>query len=378
MPSPLYFQRVSIRQFRNISSLEFEPSPRLNVVVGDNGQGKTSVLEALYLVATTKSFRAERLATLIQDGAEQASVSARVSDAGATREQRALLSGRSRVVRLDGKPPASLTDYATRTPVVVFCPADLELVSGGASGRRRLLDRVALFVDPPGAAARLTYDRALRSRQRVLEERGTNAAELDAFETVMAAEGARFAAARLRAAEGVATRLSLAFGRIAAEGLAVNARYVPGGSTDPAAFVEQLRAVRSADLRRGSASFGPQRDELELELVGRPARTHASQGQQRLLTLALKLAELDSVRDARGAEPVLLLDDVSSELDPGHTGQVYEFLLATESQVFVTTTRRDLFPAASSGRLERADFRLVSGRLEGLSGAAEIGPETRP
>ncbi|HEY3493540.1 MAG TPA: hypothetical protein VGK73_02595, partial [Polyangiaceae bacterium] len=93
--------------------------------------------------------------------------------------------------------------------------------------------------------------------------------------------------------------------------------------------------------------------------------------------LALKLAELDAVREARGAHPVLLLDDVSSELDPGHTTQVYEFLLATESQVFVTTTRRDLFPEARRPPSERADFRLERGQLAALSGAAEIGPETK-
>lgn len=376
MVSPLFFQRVTIRQFRNIAAIDFAPSPRLNVIVGDNGQGKTSVLEALYLVATTKSFRAERLATLIQDGNEQASVGARVLEDGASREQRSVLSPRSRVMRLDGKPPGSLTAYATRTPVVVFCPADLELVSGGASGRRRLLDRVALFVDPPGAEARLRYERALRSRQRALEERGTEARELDAFEGVMAEEGARFAAARQRAAEGVSERLSVTFERVAAAGLVVTARYLPGGTSDARQFAERLRAARPADLRRGAATFGPQRDELELELTGRPARTHASQGQQRLLTLALKLAELDCVRAARNAHPVLLLDDISSELDPGHTTLVYEFLLGTESQVFVTTTRRDLFPESAQAPAERADFRLVSGRLEALSESAETAPET--
>jgi DNA replication and repair protein RecF len=375
--STLFFQRVTIQTFRNIRAIELTPSPRLNVVVGDNGQGKTSVLEALYLVATTKSFRAERLATLVQDGAERASVAARVSEDHATREQRSVLSGRSRVVRLDGKAPASLTAYATRTPVVVFCPADLELVSGGASGRRRLLDRVALFLDPPGAEARLRYERALRSRQRVLDERGVQAGELDAFEAVMAQEGARFALSRQRSAEGVIERLTLAFARVAARELEIGARYVPGGTTDAQTFAQRLAASRPADLRRGAANFGPQRDELELELAGRPARSHASQGQQRLLTLALKLAELDCVREARGAHPVLLLDDVSSELDPSHTGQVYAYLLGSESQVFVTTTRRDLFPEVALSHAERADFRLVGGQLAALSNAAENGPEPR-
>jgi DNA replication and repair protein RecF len=333
------------------------------VIVGDNGHGKTSVLEALYLSLTTKSFRAEKLATLIREGDENATVVAEVSEDGARREQRVVLSGRSRIVRLDGKPPKSLTAYATRSPVVAFCPADLELVSGGASGRRRLLDRVGLFVDPPGADARLRYERALRSRQRVLVERGSSARELDAFEQVMAREGARFAAARARSTARVIEELGRAFARLAPRGTEVTAEYAPGGSEDERTFLETIEAARDLDARRGSASFGPQRDELTLNLFGRSARAHASQGQQRLLALALKLAELECIRSARKADPVLLLDDVSSELDPDRTNAVYGLVSSSRGQVFVTTTRLDLFPESAFGHAERADFRLVSGAL---------------
>ncbi len=363
MTSPLTFERLSIRGLRNITSLELRPAPRLNVIVGDNGQGKTSVLEALYLVATTKSFRAERLGTLIQTGSEQASVVADIRESTARREQRTVLGPRSRVVRLDGKPPVSLGAFATRTPVVAFCPADLELVSGGATGRRKLLDRVALFIDPPGAEARLRYERAMRSRQRVLEERGPNARELEAFEGVMAEEGARFALARERAAAGVSERLTATFAKLATAELRIASRYAPGGTTDPRSFAQELASTRVRDASRGGATFGPQRDELELELDGRPARSHASQGQQRLLTLALKLTELACIREARGAHPVLLLDDVSSELDPERTLAVHGLLAATESQVFVTTTRADLFPDAPPNAADRADFRLSGGAL---------------
>jgi DNA replication and repair protein RecF len=363
MASRLRFERLVIRGLRNLSALELEPAPRLNVIVGDNGQGKTSVLEAIYLVATTKSFRAEKLATLIQAGGEQASVVASVREDGALREQRTVLGPRSRVARLDGKAPKSLGAYATRTPVVVFCPADLELVSGGAAGRRRLLDRVGLFVDPPGTDARLRYEQAVRSRQRVLDERGPGARELDAFEQVMAEDGARFALARERAAGGVRERLAATFAHLATPELVIRVTYEPGGTPEVESFKRKLFEMRPADARRGAANFGPQRDELALDLDGRPARSHASQGQQRLLTLALKLTELDCIREARGADPVLLLDDVSSELDPERTLAVHELLASTPSQVFITTTRADLFPERPTGSLERADFRLSGGAL---------------
>jgi DNA replication and repair protein RecF len=153
---------------------------------------------------------------------------------------------------------------------------------------------------------------------------------------------------------------------MAAQGLLLGVAYRPGGSLDEAEFSSRLAEARAADLRRGSATFGPQKDELELSISGRSARYHASQGQQRILTLALKLAELDCIRFARAVEPILLLDDVSSELDPTRTGAVYESLRESASQVFVTTTRPELFTTQGLGVAERADFEIRGGVLGGV------------
>ena len=363
MPSELHVEHVRLASFRNITRLELTPAPRLNVIAGDNGQGKTSVLEALYLVATSKSFRAERLAELVRQGDEIASVVARVREAGLTREQRAAVGERSRSFNIDGKRPRGLAAYATRTPVVVFHPGDLGLVSGPASGRRTLLDRVALFLDPQSADHRLRYTRALRERQKLLEERGPATAELDVYEQLLGEHGAAFSRSRRRAADAVTAALGPTFVRMATPGLALAAEFRPGGDDDPDAFRAELQRRRRDDWRRGAATFGPQRDDLELTVEGRSARRHASQGQQRILTLALKVAELECLRDARGAHPVLLLDDVSSELDPSRTGAVYRFLEASASQVFVTTTRPDLFVTPDVPAAERADFVLDAGQL---------------
>lgn len=361
MTSRVVFQRVVIAELRNLRELLFEPGPRVNVITGDNGQGKTSVLEALYLLATSKSFRTDKLAELIRQGAEVASVRATIDDDGLIREQRVAVSARARSLAIDGKRPARLSAYATRTPVVVFHPADLGLVSGGAAERRLLLDRIALFVDPASLADRRDYLKALRSRQRLLEERGLHAPELDAYERVLAEHGARFARARRRAAERCMAALGPAFERVAPAGLALEVAYQARGSDDAESFARELGERRGLDLRRKSASFGPQRDELELIVDGRPARRHASQGQQRILTLALKLAELACVREARGAHPILLLDDVSSELDPARRGAVSALLEDAESQVFVTTTRPELFGAPAPSDSDRRDFALAGG-----------------
>lgn len=366
MTTKLAFESVYIRDFRNVRELALTLSPRINVVSGDNGQGKTSLLEALYFVATSKSFRADRAREMLRQGAETAVVRAHVVEDGRRREQRATLTGRARAVLIDGKKPETLASYATKTPVVVFHPGDLSMLTGGAGERRTVLDRIALFVDPSSADSRLRYTRASRGRQAALELRGTKGLDLGPLEELMAREGAALSLARTEAARRLMDALGPLFVRMGAPGLVLEARFAPGGSLDAATMQTELERRRDQDLRRRNATFGPHRDDLELRLDGRSVRRHASQGQQRIITLALKAAELECVRAARGSEPVLLLDDVSSELDPRRTGAVYEFLNETASQVFVTTTRPDLFFLPDVAPADRADFRLVDG---GLSGA---------
>jgi DNA replication and repair protein RecF len=364
LPAELFIERIAVRGFRNLTRLDLEPSRRLNVVSGDNGQGKTSLLEAIYFVATSKSFRTERLRELVQEGMAAASVGATVREAGLAREQRAALVGGSPELAIEAKRPTRRSSYATRTPVVVFHPGDLELASGPAAGRRLLLDRVALFVEPASADHHRRYLRALRERQRILEERGLAAPDLPAFEQVASEEGAAFARSRARAAARLLEALSPAFARMAPAGLELRPSYAARGSQDASEFRAELEARRAMDLRRRAATYGPQKDDLDLDLEGRSVRHHASQGQQRMVALSLKIAELECVRSARNAEPLLLLDDVSSELDASRTGAVYELVLAERCQVFVTTTRPELFVTPSALGGERLDLRLSAGSVE--------------
>jgi DNA replication and repair protein RecF len=355
---------LRLRDFRNIGELAIEPAPRFNVIAGDNGQGKTSLLEALYCVATSRSFRTERLKELRRDGAQFARVDAEILEQDQPRSQRVTVSQAGRAVFLDEQRPAGLAAYAIRTPVVVFHPGDLDLTMGGATSRRDLLDRVALFADPSISDDRRRYRQALRERQVVLESRDERAAELDTYEILAARHGARLAQSRAAAVGLLSVDAVPGFRRLLASDLSFAMSYRPGGSLDEATLRAELQARRGADRRRRMATFGPHKDDLELEIDGRPARKHASQGQHRILTLTLKLAELAAIRTARGAHPILLLDDVSSELDPTRTGAVYDFLRESESQVFVTTTRPELFQTPGSGPAERRDYRLKTGALQ--------------
>jgi DNA replication and repair protein RecF len=360
----LLIAKLRLKDFRNICELSFEPAPRFNVISGDNGQGKTSLLEAIYCLATTRSFRTDQLKELRRDGAAFARVDAELCDADQRRSQRLTLSDEGRGVYLDDQRVARLSEYAIRTPVVVFHPGDLELTMGGAGARRDLLDRVGLFSDPALLDDRRRYRQALRERQKVLELRGERAPELEAYETLVAQHGARLSQSRARAAEELARAAQPGFRRLAAADLTLEMAYKTGGCCAEPEFRSELLARRAGDRRRHAASFGPHKDDLTLSVAGRLARKTASQGQHRILALSLKLGELHAIERARGAHPLLLLDDVSSELDPARVGAVQAFLRESRSQVFVTTTRAELFHTPDALAAERRDYRLRGGQIE--------------
>jgi DNA replication and repair protein RecF len=362
---PLVIEHVSVRQMRNLAAVDLDFGPRFNVVSGDNGQGKTNLLEALYVLSTSKSFRASRPGDLVAHDGELGSVRGRVREGELAREQSVGVRAGARLVRIDGKRPPSLAAYAVATPIVVFHPGEIALSMGGGSERRRLLDRVALYLEPSSMGELESYARALRERQKALEVRGAAASDLDHWEELVARHGVRVTRTRRRAATELAGEAERAFARIAAAGLVLRATYAPGAPEDEARFREQLAAERARDMRRGAASSGPHRDDLALQIGEHPVRGVASQGQHRAVVLALKAAEVEVVGAARDVRPVLLLDDVSSELDRGRTAALFAFLRAHEGQVFLTTTRPELIdtgPTASPS--DRADFRVVSGVIQ--------------
>lgn len=360
-------RHLHLRNFRNIPDLVLEPAQRFNLISGDNGHGKTSLIEGLYLLCTSQSFRSKRLNETIRQDEERAHLSAQTESFGLQRQLKANVSRRGRSFLIDEKKPKRLIDYALSTPVIAFHPGDLLLANGPAQARRTLLDRVILHNDPAGADARIQYKRALKERQLLLKGKGGSGVELDAYEEVAARYGSRFSRARRVAAQSVTEAIEPAFRQMAHPDLACRVEYEAGGTDDPAEFAIELKRRRRVDALRGSATFGPQRDDLSLFVDERPARSHASQGQQRLLTLAMKLAELACVREITKMEPILLLDDVSSELDRDRTAAVFRLLQASRSQVFVTTTRPELFSEVTVKGEERADFCMRNGALQKLS-----------
>jgi DNA replication and repair protein RecF len=368
----LLLQHLRVRDVRNLGKVDLEPAARVNVIAGDNGHGKTSLLEAIYFAATSRSFRTHRAMELVRHGEGVASVVARfaeVHDEGLpplAREQSAAVERKGCVVRIDGNRPPSLAEYATRSPVIAFHPDELALSSGPAAGRRTLLDRLALFMGPASADHRARYTRALKARQQLLhkaEGGALDSAEIEVFEELCAVHGAALTRARAGAAEALESELLPAFRQIAAPDLSLGVRFAMGGSAEPEEARAELRRQRRRDAYRPSPGFGPHRDDLDLRFDGHPVRLVGSQGQHRALTLALKAAETSAIAAARDLEPILLLDDVSSELDTSRTEALFTFLSLAHGQIFLTTTRRELIVTPGLDPSDRRDFRVVAGAL---------------
>jgi DNA replication and repair protein RecF len=363
----LAVESLSARGFRNLVAVDVAFGPRFNVVAGDNGQGKTNLLEAVYVLATSRSFRTSKLGELVECGAGHASLRGSVREDEETRQQSVGLQPGLRVVHRDGKRAPSLAEYAVRTPVVVFHPGLAGLTAGSGADRRKLLDRLALYLWPASLSEGESYAKAARCRQRVLELRGERAADLDGWEELMVRHGRALSDAREGAAARLVERAVEAFERIGRPELIFEARYVRSAPVEAGAFRAALAEMRQRDRARGSATVGPHRDDLGLTLSGRPVRGIASQGQHRSVILALELAEMQVIAEARGVGPILLLDDVSSELDRVRTAALFRTLCERQGQVILTTTRPELIETSDSfAKEDRRDFRVVGGRIEAV------------
>ncbi len=364
---PLAIARLGVRGFRNLAAVDLELGPRFNVLSGDNGQGKTNLLEAVYVLATSQSFRTSKPKELVGWGHETASVRGVIREGDDEREQSVGVRAGLRSVRIDGKRPPTLASYAVRTPTVVFHPGVVALSSGSGADRRKLLDRVALYRSPQSLADAEAYGRALRTRQRILETRGDAGRDLEDWEALVVRHGLALAEARREAADRLRPAAEEAFERIGrASGVgALHVVYAPSAPYEPDAFRAKLVENRSRDRARGSATTGPHRDDLSLLLGEHPVRGVASQGQHRAVVLSLELAEIHVIASTRGVRPLLLLDDVSSELDRERSAALFAALHDHQGQVLLTTTRPELIETGLGSRVDaRVDFTVVGGRIE--------------
>jgi DNA replication and repair protein RecF len=345
---------LSIRDFRNLAEVELAPSPRATILVGQNGQGKTNLLEAIYLLATLKPLRAGRLAELVRFGAPAGAVAGDFEGPGGLRRVAVRVEAGGRTATLDGKVQDRLDAYFEGLAAVCFSPDDLLLVKAGPEGRRRFLDRAAFNRWPAVLVEARDYVRALRERNAAL--RGASPEVEASFRGPLVRAAARLLRRRRDLVEELAPRVGAAFAEISGPGApevrlayrAAAGMRLEGTEEEAAALLDEILSHRlERDRERGYTSAGPHMDDLTLALDGHGARSFASQGQQRALVLALKIGEIENLRAALGRPPLLLLDDVSSELDPSKNGYLLAYLSGLPAQAFLTSTDRRLLEAAA-------------------------------
>jgi DNA replication and repair protein RecF len=329
--------RLWLHDFRNYESADLALPPGLTVVRGDNGEGKTSLLEGIGYLATLASFRGVPNEALVREGATQAVVRGEGERQGRQLLIEAEIAARGRVT-VNKQRLRRSSDLLDAIRVSVFAPDDLELVKGGPSARRRYLDDALVALAPKHDALRRDLDRILRQRTALLRQSGGRltpdiATTLDVWDSKLVTAGEALADARAALVADLEPALAKAYADLSPTRGAVTASYdAPWRSAGLAAALAEARAD---ELRRGVCLVGPHRDDLTLRINAMPARTHASQGEQRSMALALRLAAHRLVADTLDDVPVLLLDDVFSELDPDRTENLLAHLPA--GQAVLTT-----------------------------------------
>jgi DNA replication and repair protein RecF len=357
----VFLREIGWAGFRNLETCKVELDARFNVFEGDNGQGKTNLLEAVYWLATLRPLRATRLQELIRFGERRCAVEGRVELDGLEHRLEARIEDGERICLREQK-ACRPGDYFGALAVVLFTPDDVGLVRGPPGDRRRYLDRAVFTGRPAHLGDVLAYQRALAARNELL--RTSDDAELHAsFEAALAAPARRLSAARATYLERLTPHFVEAFRGITGGAGVPTLTYRPSlPVSSEAELAAHWASERERDRERGFTGKGPHADDFGLGLSDRSARLYASQGQQRALVLALKIAEIRLLEAFFGLTPVLLLDDVSSELDAERNARLFELLHGFRGQVLITTTEARHVRTPGAAR----ELRVEAGRVSPL------------
>lgn len=338
---------VGLRQFRNQARLDFVPTPGLNVLIGPNGAGKSNLLEAIAILCSGQSHRGAEVRQMIQDGRDEMALVAEAEGEEPLSIDLRQKRGRARQMKVNNRTVGRLREWMGRLPVVTFSPEDLDLVKGEPGGRRRAVNGVLIQVDPDYADALARYQRLLEERNAALRQIRDGAAKpsvLEPWDLSLLKEGALLTLSRQKFMDAFGPRVQsrqhgLSGARDRGALVYRPSFHVP--AEDPEAVAEanrrRLAELREGEIALGSTLIGPHRDDVEFRLDDEIAKARASQGQARTLALAWKWEERLYIKERLGREPLCLLDDVFSELDPDRRGQLTD-LLTGGAQCFVTVT----------------------------------------
>jgi len=367
-PGPrLGVANIALEGFRNYASLLLDLAPGFNVLTGRNAQGKTNFLEGLYLLATTRLLRGQRDAEAIMEGRDRATVSAELTE-GRTRLAIQLERGTRKRASLNGLNLPRAADILGRLPCVCVSAADMPIVRGEPSDRRLFLDLELSSLSPAYLRHLTHYKRALEQRNALLREsrdRSLPSVMYEPWEEQLAHHGAAMRLQRQQYVDRLSPSTSAVHSRMGS-GERVDLSYVVRDeATDMTALSHALAACRMNDVARGGTSVGPHRDDLAIQVDGREARLYGSQGQQRTSVISIKLATLQVAREELGAPPLLLLDDILSDLDARRRALLVEVVLEQAEQAVLTCTEAE---AAGERILQQARvFQVEAGDVTPVS-----------
>lgn len=366
----MHVARLSLHQFRRFDAVEVYPSPRLNLFTGANGAGKTSVLEALHLMAYGRSFRGRVRDGLVRHGASDLEVfvewhqGAGLAEAqGLTRRAGLRHSGQSWSGRLDGTDVAQLGTLCAALAVVTFEPGSHALISGGSETRRRFLDWGLFHVEQDFLPLWRRYARALKQRNALLKQ-GGSPRQLDAWDSELAESGEQLTSRRLHYLERLQRR-ACDIARDIAPGLELAAlQFSPGWRRQEVPLTDALLLARARDGQQGHTTVGPHRADWVPQFFSLPGREALSRGQAKLTALACLLAQAEDFAEERGEWPIIALDDVASELDREHQSRVLGRLLEAPAQLWITATET---PNGYAGSTPTTRFHVEQGAISMLT-----------
>lgn len=345
-------KKLSGENFRNLLPFSVQFCEDTNIIYGNNAQGKTNLIEAIWLFTGAKSFRGAKDSEMVAFGNNNASLKMDFISGGVEKEARITINTR-RYAELDTKKLKTVSQLVGNFCAIVFSPSDLGIIKEGPSHRRRFLDLAIGQLYPSYVILLKEYTRALTQRNAILKEMDGRLRDnemLDIFEAELADKGEKIAKYRENYCKTLTVSASAIYNELSSMREELEAVYLPSIEED---FSESLYKSRKTDIFSGITSVGPHRDDLDFKINGISARTFGSQGQQRSIGVALKLAEAKNLKDITGEEPVVILDDVMSELDKSRQGFILNHIKG--KQVFITCPDPDNISGLIGGKIFTVD-----------------------
>jgi len=339
----MYFKRLCYISYRNLERVEIEPSPGFNIFWGRNGQGKTNLIEGIYLLGHLKSFRSAINGTLIAEQKKLASIESELISGKVSHQLKLNLNPERKEIHLDGKRPQRIAEVAENLRQVLFSPEEVTSVKGAPGLRRNLLDR-AVFQLQPGYLERMqAYYRLLKQRNQALRQ-NKGASETGIWSEQLIDEGARIRVERQIFIEKLSPYFEQCYSELTESKEQPQLRLRNTGDIEQQRNIlaEELVRCREQELMRRTTLAGPHRDDPQFYVNDLDLRTYGSQGQQRTFVLAFKIALMKLLKEKTGRSAVLMLDDITSELDSKRRKALFDMLKKGAGQVFVTTTDPEL------------------------------------